>query len=110
MKQTRFSSNKSIAVDAVVDSELTQKCKEWGITKKDFISLSLKYFTTYGINPKANSDADTGIARCVRRISDSISIMRRIERDVLIPMAAKVEDTLNQARTNSGDLGILIHS
>lgn len=48
IKPTR---NTTVAVSPEVGKKLERFCSMCGITKKDFISLSLDYFQRYGINP-----------------------------------------------------------
>ena len=43
--------NSTVAVSPEIGKKLERFCASCGITKKDFISLSLSYFESQGINP-----------------------------------------------------------
>ena len=64
--------NSTVAVSPEIGKKLERFCASCGITKKDFISLSLDYFQRYGINPaKHESPAGKSSVSCPLKPSDS---------------------------------------
>ena len=67
--------NSTVAVSPEIGKKLERFCDSCGITKKDFISLSLDYFQRYGINPAKHEspakEMEKLIKNCLLYTSDA---------------------------------------
>lgn len=82
MKETK---NTTVAISPAVNSRLDTFCTQKGITKKDFISLSLSYFERYGINPNDHESPAIEMEKILKRINDLIRFFKAQERDIINP-------------------------
>lgn len=79
--------NSNVAIDQNTNEILTEFCSKIKLTKKDFISFSLKYFNDYSINPAKHEKPTVEIEKMHKRIEDLIKFSRAQERDVLKPFS-----------------------
>lgn len=87
IKPTR---NTTVAVSPEVGKKLERFCSMCGITKKDFISLSLDYFQRYGINPANHESPAKEMEKLIKKNDQVIAFIRKQEKDVLRPMVEAV--------------------
>lgn len=95
--------NSNVAIDQNTNEILTEFCSKIKLTKKDFISFSLKYFNDYSINPAKHEKPTVEIEKMHKRIEDLIKFSRAQERDVLKPFFESIIKTLaetSQERNN----------
>lgn len=86
--------NSNVAIDQNTNEILTEFCSKIKLTKKDFISFSLKYFNDYSINPAKHEKPTVEIEKMHKRIEDLIKFSRAQERDVLKPFFESIIKTL----------------
>lgn len=86
--------NSNVAIDQNTNEILTEFCKMTKLTKKDFISFSLKYFNDYSINPAKHEKPTQEIEKMHKRIEDLIKFSRAQERDILKPFFENIIKTL----------------
>jgi hypothetical protein len=60
--------NSTVAVSPEIGKKLERFCDSCGITKKDFISLSLDYFQRYGINPAKHESPAKEMEKLIKKI------------------------------------------
>lgn len=59
--------NSTVAVSPEIGKKLERFCDSCGITKKDFISLSLDYFQRYGINPAKHESPAKEMEKLIKK-------------------------------------------
>lgn len=92
--------NSTVAISPDVARKLDSFCKGNGMTKKDFISLSLEYFIREGINPKTHESPKSEITKITKRLDQFFAFMKKQEQDILRPMYA---DLVEVGRKNDGN-------
>lgn len=93
------SKNTTVAISPDVNKRLDIFCTQKGITKKDYLSLSLDYFQRYGINPKNQESPAIEIEKIHKRINDLIRFFKAQERDVINPTFEAI--VTSETRINS---------
>lgn len=96
--------NSNVAIDQNTNEILTEFCKITKLTKKDFISFSLKYFNAYSINPAKHEKPTQEIEKMHKRIEDLIKFSRAQERDILKPFFESIIKTLAETSQDSKDV------
>lgn len=82
--------NSNVAIDPITNEHLTEFCTRAKLTKKDFISTSLKYFNDYSINPAKHEKPTQEIEKMHKRIEDIFKFSKAQERDLLKPFLVDV--------------------
>jgi hypothetical protein len=88
--------NSTVAVSPEIGKKLERFCSSCGITKKDFISLSLDYFQRYGINPAKHESPAKEMEKLIKKNDQVIGFIRKQEQDILRPMLEAI--TITEAR------------
>ncbi|WP_158730187.1 MULTISPECIES: BfmA/BtgA family mobilization protein [unclassified Flavobacterium] len=96
--------NSNVAIDQNTNEILTEFCSKIKLTKKDFISFSLKYFNDYSINPAKHEKPTVEIEKMHKRIEDLIKFSRSQERDVLKPFFDNIITTLGETSQDSKNI------
>ena len=96
--------NSNVAIDQNTNEILTEFCSKIKLTKKDFISFSLKYFNDYSINPAKHEKPTVEIEKMHKRIEDLIKFSRAQERDVLKPFFDNINTTLGETSQDSKNI------
>ena len=96
--------NSNVAIDQNTNEILTEFCSKIKLTKKDFISFSLKYFNDYSINPAKHEKPTVEIEKMHKRIEDLIKFSRAQERDVLKPFFDNIITTLGETSQDSKNI------
>jgi len=78
--------NSTVAISPDDTKRLDQFCKNNNITKKDFISLSLSYFETQGVNPAKHETPRAEMEKVTKRLDQFFAFMKKQEQDILKPM------------------------
>jgi len=100
-KRYKIMKNSNVAIDQNTNEILTEFCSKIKLTKKDFISFSLKYFNDYSINPAKHEKPTVEIEKMHKRIEDLIKFSRAQERDVLKPFFESIIKTLAETSQDS---------
>ena len=82
--------NSNVAIDQATNEALHEFCTRTKLTKKDFITISLKYFNDYAINPNKHEKPTQEIEKMHKRIEDIIKFIKAQERDILKPFLVQV--------------------
>ena len=85
--------NSTVAVSPEIGKKLERFCDSCGITKKDFISLSLDYFQRYGINPAKHESPAKEMEKLIKKNDQVIGFIRKQEQDILRPMLEAITTT-----------------
>jgi hypothetical protein len=93
MEQQGKEKNSTVAISPDVAKKLAGFCQAKGITKKDFISLSLSYFERYGINPAKHESPAEEIEKLRKRLDQVIAFIRTQEKDKINPMFEAITAT-----------------
>ena len=80
--------NSTVAISPDDAKRLEKFCKANRITKKDFISLSLSYFESQGINPAKHETPKAEREKVTKRLDQFFAFMKKQEQDILRPMYA----------------------
>lgn len=91
--------NSTVAVSPEIGKKLERFCSSCGITKKDFISLSLDYFQRYGINPAKHESPAKEMEKLIKRNDQVIGFIRKQEQDILRPMLEAITTTEARIQT-----------
>ena len=88
--------NSNVAIDPITNGHLTEFCTRTKLTKKDFITVSLKYFNDYSINPAKHEKPTQEIEKMHKRIEDIFKFSKTQERDILKPFLIQIaENNIN---------------
>lgn len=82
--------NSTVAISPDDAKRLEQFCKRAGITKKDFLSLSLSYFEKQGINPAKHESPKVEMEKVSKRLDQFFAFMKKQEADILRPMFSEM--------------------
>jgi len=85
--------NSTVAISPEVGKKLEQFCKDRGITKKDFLSLSLNYFLINGIDPTKHESPSAELEKHRKRLDQVIGFIRTQEKDKINPMFEAITAT-----------------
>lgn len=96
--------NSTVAVSPEIGKKLERFCSSCGITKKDFISLSLDYFQRYGINPANHESPAKEMEKLIKKNDQVIGFIRKQEQDILRPMLEAITATEARIKANIGSL------
>lgn len=91
--------NSTVAVSPEIGKKLERFCASCGITKKDFISLSLDYFQRYGINPAKHESPAKEMEKLIKKNDQVIGFIRKQEHDILRPMLEAITATEARIKT-----------
>ena len=78
--------NSTVAISPSDAKRLERFCGKIGITKKDFISLSLDYFIKNGIDPSQHESPTSEVAKITKRIDQFFAFFKKQEQDILRPL------------------------
>ena len=93
----------TVTIDTDTGARLERLAKANGVSKKEFISLSLDYFEKYGINP-----AKQEMQKLIRRIDQVVAFQKVQERDFIRPAMSAVIDTEDKIRYYLSDINALV--
>lgn len=103
--------NSTVAISPIDAKRLEKFCKANKITKKDFISLSLSYFETQGINPAKHETPKAEMEKVIKRVDQLFAFIKKQEQDILRPMYADmteqnkhIKSTLEETQNRTGEV------
>lgn len=104
MSETKAKSlrNSTVAISPADAKRLDNFCAKIGVTKKDFISLSLDYFMKNGIDPTKHETPTSEVAKITKRIDQFFAFFKKQEQDILRPMYADFVTFQNRSEKISG--------
>lgn len=91
----------TVTIDTDTGTRLERLAKANGVSKKEFISLSLEYFEKYGINPAQHESPAQEMQKLIKRIDQIVAFQKVQEREFVRPAMGAVMET--EARIK-GDL------
>lgn len=94
--------NSNVAIDQATNEALSEFCTRTKLTKKDFITVSLKYFNDYAINPSKHEKPTQEIEKMHKRIEDIFKFSKAQERDILKPFLVQVAENNIKNRAEMG--------
>jgi hypothetical protein len=100
MEQQGKEKNSTVAISPDVAKKLDIFCRDKGITKKDFISLSLHYFDRFGINPAEHESPTAELEKIRKRLDQVIAFIRTQEKEKLNPMFEAITTTEARIKTD----------
>lgn len=80
--------NSTVAISHTDAKRLDDFCVKIGVSKKDFITLSLNYFLKNGIDPTTHETPSSEVAKITKRIDQFFAFFKKQEQDILRPMYA----------------------
>ena len=83
----------TVTIDTNTGARLERLAKANGVSKKEFISLSLDYFEKYGINPAKHESPAQEMQKLIRRIDQVVAFQKVQERDFIRPAMQSVMKT-----------------
>jgi len=89
-KQTKIEKNSTVAISATDAKKLDRFCKSNGLSKKEFISVSLNYFIKEGINPKSHESPHIELSKLNKCIDQLFGFIKKQEQDLLKPIAHEI--------------------
>ena len=92
--------NSTVAISPDVAKKLDRFCTSNGITKKDFLSLSLSYFERNGINPAEHESPAQEMQKLIKRIDQIVAFIKTQEKDLLRPLVASVSMTEERIKSD----------
>jgi len=99
--------NTTVAISATTNTKLNTFCTKNKITKKDFITISLRYFERYGIDPNINESPSIEIEKIKKRIDSLISFFKFQEKEIINPTFASVVKTEERLSLKLQSLDVL---
>lgn len=66
----------TVTIDTNTGARLERLAKANGVSKKEFISLSLDYFEKYGINPAKHESPAQEMQKLIRRIDQVVAFQK----------------------------------
>ena len=91
----------TVTIDTNTGARLERLAKANGVSKKEFISLSLDYFEKYGINPAKHESPAQEMQKLIKRVDQIVAFQKVQEREFVRPAMGAVMET--EARIK-GDL------
>jgi hypothetical protein len=91
----------TVTIDTDTGARLERLAKANGVSKKEFISLSLEYFEKYGINPAQHESPAQEMQKLIKRVDQIVAFQKVQEREFVRPAMGAVMET--EARIK-GDL------
>lgn len=98
--------NSTMAISQSDSARLDKFCRKIGITKKEFISVSLDYFKVHGIDPTTNENPKSEITKILKRIEDLFAFSKAQETKILLPFLKKIEELNQKSSKNIEDLSL----
>lgn len=98
----------TVTIDTDTGARLERLAKANGVSKKEFISLSLDYFEKYGINPAKHESPAQEMQKLIRRIDQVVAFQKVQERDFIRPAMSAVIDTEDKIRYYLSDINALV--
>lgn len=89
-KQNKIEKNSTVAISSIDAKKLDRFCKSNGLSKKEFISVSLNYFLKEGINPKTHESPNAELSKLNKRIDQLFGFIKKQEQDLLKPIALEI--------------------
>ena len=83
----------TVTIDTNTGARLERLAKANGVSKKEFISLSLDCFEKYGINPAKHESPAQEMQKLIRRIDQVVAFQKVQERDFIRPAMQSVMKT-----------------
>lgn len=83
----------TVTIDQETAQKLDKLCKLYGLTKKDFLSLSLSYFEKHGINPAVHETPTAEMEKLRKRFDQVIAFIRTQEKEKINPMFEAITAT-----------------
>jgi hypothetical protein len=80
--------NSTLAIDLETSSKLDTFCKKHEITKKDFISISLDYFSRTGIDPQSND-----VVNNLEGINEKLESLFKLQVDAAVKLSGLQQTT-----------------
>lgn len=78
----------TVAVDSTTLNKLDRLAKASGVTKKDFIAISMDYFLKNGIDPVTCETPTQELVKLNKRIDDLFRFLKHQETNTIVPMAS----------------------
>lgn len=100
--------NSTVAVSPEIGKKLERFCASCGITKKDFISLSLDYFQRYGINPVKHESPAQEMQSLIKRVNQIVAFIRKQEQEALRPLCEATAVTNTHIENVLSDLFLVV--
>lgn len=97
----------TVTIDTDTGARLERLAKANGVSKKDFISLSLEYFEKYGINPVQHESPAQEMQKLIKRVDQIVAFQKVQERDFIRPAMGAVMETEERIK---GDLSRISQS
>lgn len=97
-KRQEKEKNSTVAIAPNVAKSLEKFCRKIGITKKEYIEISLAFFDRFGVNPKENESPAHEFVKIYRRFDQIVSFIKTAEKERINPMFEAV--TATEARIN----------
>lgn len=83
----------TVTIDTDTSARLERLAKANGVSKKDFISLSLDYFEKYGINPARHESPAQEMQKLIKRVDQVVAFQKVQEREFIRPAMGAVMET-----------------
>lgn len=83
----------TVTIDTDTGARLERLAKANGVSKKEFISLSLEYFEKYGINPAQHESPAQEMQKLIKRVDQIVAFQRVQEREFVRPAMGAVMET-----------------
>lgn len=83
----------TVTIDTDTGVRLERLAKANGVSKKEFISLSLEYFEKYGINPAQHESPAQEMQKLIKRVDQIVAFQKVQEREFVRPAMGAVMET-----------------
>lgn len=83
----------TVTIDTDTGARLERLAKANGVSKKEFISLSLEYFEKYGINPAQHESPAQEMQKLIKRVDQIVAFQKVQEREFVRPAMGAVMET-----------------
>lgn len=83
----------TVSIDKKHSKTLERLAKLAGVSKKEFIGLSLDYFEKHGINPAEYESPAQEMQRLIKRVDQVIAFIKKQEQDILRPLCESLAST-----------------
>lgn len=96
----------TVTIDSSTAKKLDRLAKASGVTKKDFIAISMDYFLKNGIDPVTCETPTQELVKLNKRIDDLFRFLKHQETNTIVPMAggslknhAVTQNKIDEAKT-----------
>lgn len=96
----------TVTIDTDTGARLERLAKANGVSKKEFISLSLDYFEKYGINPAKHESPAQEMQKLIKRIDQVVAFQKVQERDFIRPAMSAIIDTEDKIQSHLDALAL----